>query len=93
MNQLFTADLPCSRCALSCAHGVNHIDQKNKPRLCEGKVTASKCFVTKKTVFAGQASKLVAESLGYSSLRPQQEKIVLTFVQDNDAIKQDFSLI
>ena len=33
-----------------------------------------------------QASKLAAESLGYSSLRPQQEKIVSTFVQGNDAI-------
>lgn len=31
-----------------------------------------------------QASKLAAESLGYSSLRPQQEKIVLTFVKGND---------
>ena len=40
-----------------------------------------------------QASKLAAESLGYSSLRPQQEKIVSTFVQGNDAIKRDFSLI
>ena len=34
-----------------------------------------------------QASKLAEESLVYSSLRPQQEKIVSTFVQGNDAIK------
>ena len=59
----------------------------------KAKVTTSKSMFRYKEDGIRQASKLAEESLGYSSLRPQQEKIVSTFVQGNDAIKRDFSLI
>ena len=59
----------------------------------KAKVTTSKIMFRYKEDGIRQASKLAEELLGYSSLRPQQEKIVSTFVQGNDAIKRDFSLI
>ena len=51
------------------------------------KVTTSKIMFRYEEDSIRQASKLAEESLGYSSLRLQQEKIVSTFVQGNDAIK------
>ena len=53
----------------------------------KAKVTTSKIMFRYKEDGIRQASKLAEESLGYSSVRPQQEKIVLTFVQGNDTIK------
>ena len=61
--------LTCKRC-----------DRRTSHVYAKVKVTTSKCIVTKKMVFAGQASKLSAVSLGYSFLCLQQEKIVSTFV-------------
>ena len=52
----------------------------------KAKVTTSKIMFCYEEDGIRQASKLAEESLGCSSLRPQQEKIVLTFVQGNDAM-------